>query len=41
MKQDIALRKGLNVFKGKLTYKPVADAVGIEYVPYEAAIITL
>ncbi len=40
MKQDIALRKGLNVFKGKLTYKPVADAVGIEYVPYEAAITT-
>jgi len=35
-KQDSALRKGLNVFKGKLTYKPVADAVGLEFTPYEA-----
>jgi hypothetical protein len=29
------LRKGLNVFKGKLTNKPVAEAVGIEYTAYE------
>jgi alanine dehydrogenase len=35
MKQDSPLRKGLNVFKGKLTYKPVADAVGMDYTPYE------
>jgi alanine dehydrogenase len=38
MHQDIPLRKGLNVFKGKLTNKAVAEAVGIEYIPYEAAI---
>jgi len=35
---DIALRKGLNIYKGKLTNKPVAEAVGIEYIPYESAI---
>ncbi len=35
LKQDAALRKGLNVFKGNLTSKPVAEATGIEYVPYE------
>jgi alanine dehydrogenase len=36
MIQDIPLRRGLNVFKGRLTSKPVAEAVGIEYVPYES-----
>jgi alanine dehydrogenase len=35
MIQDIPLRKGLNVYKGKLTNKPVAEALGIEYTPYE------
>jgi alanine dehydrogenase len=35
LRKDIPLRKGLNVFKGKLTNKPVADAVGIEYTPFE------
>jgi alanine dehydrogenase len=38
LKNDIPLRKGLNVYKGRLTSKPVAEAVGIEYVPYESAI---
>ncbi len=38
LREDIPLRKGLNVYKGKLTNRPVAEAVGIEYVPYEAAI---
>jgi len=38
LKDDITLRKGLNVYKGKLTNKPVADAVGINYIPYESAI---
>jgi alanine dehydrogenase len=37
-KQDTALRKGLNVFKGKLTHKPVADAVGLQFTPYEVAL---
>ena len=33
--QDQALRKGLNVFKGKLTNKPVSEAVNMEYSSYE------
>jgi len=39
VQRDLALRKGLNVYKGRLTNKPVADAVGIEYVPYESLVI--
>ncbi len=39
-KQDSALRKGLNVFKGILTYKPVADALGTEYTACEVALST-
>ncbi len=35
MREDIALRKGLNVFEGKLTNRAVADALGMEYVPYD------
>ncbi len=31
MREDIVLRRGLNVFKGILTNRSVADAVGIEY----------
>jgi len=38
LKNDIPMRKGLNVYKGKLTNKPAAEAVGIEYVPYESAL---
>ena len=34
LNQDIALRRGLNVFKGKLTNKRVAEALGIEFFPY-------
>jgi alanine dehydrogenase len=34
--QDSALRKGLNVFKGKLTSKPVAEAVSIDYTPFDS-----
>lgn len=33
--QDIPLRRGLNVYKGMLTYKAVAESVGMEYTPYE------
>lgn len=32
-KADPALMKGLNVYKGKLTYKAVADDQGLEYTP--------
>lgn len=39
LKQDIPLRRGLNVFKGKLTNKPVADAVGLEYTPFESVML--
>ncbi|HHW58120.1 MAG TPA: alanine dehydrogenase [Clostridia bacterium] len=35
--ENKALLKGLNVYKGMVTYKPVADAQGLEYVdPIEA-----
>jgi len=30
---DAALRKGLNVVKGKIVYKAVAEAFGMEYTP--------
>src|SRR5690606_2119818 len=33
LKEDEALRKGLNTYQGKVTYKAVAEAVGL---PYEA-----
>ena len=33
---DNALRKGLNVFMGKLTNKAVADSLGLGYTPYHA-----
>lgn len=32
LKQDPALAKGVNVFKGKITYEAVADALGEEFV---------
>lgn len=35
LKQDPALAKGVNVFKGKITYKAVADAAGMDFVPLE------
>lgn len=31
LKTDPALRKGLNVYQGKLVYAPVAEALGLEY----------
>ena len=33
---DAALAKGVNVLDGKITYKPVADAHGMEYTPLES-----
>jgi len=36
LRSDSALGKGLNVFKGRVTNKPVADSLGLEYVPLEA-----
>jgi len=35
LKQDSALRKGLNIFRGKLTNKLVSDSLGIEYTSFE------
>ena len=35
---DEALAKGVNVLGGKVTYKPVADAHGLEYTPVESLI---
>jgi len=34
-KADIAMKRGLNVYKGKLTFKSVADAQGLEYTPVD------
>ena len=33
--EDPALAKGVNVIDGKLTYEPVAEAVGLEYTPLD------
>lgn len=35
VKASPALQKGLNVIDGKLTYKSVADSLGLEYTPVE------
>jgi alanine dehydrogenase len=34
-KQDLSLAKGVNVFKGKITYKAVADIMGEKFTPLE------
>ncbi len=36
MKSDSSLMKGLNVYRGKLTYKGVADAQNLDYTPAES-----
>ena len=41
MLDDAHLMAGLNVLGGKITYKPVADVLGYDYVPAEDAIATL
>ena len=41
MLDDVHLMAGLNVLGGKITYKPVADVLGYEYVTPEDAIATL
>lgn len=38
IQEDAALRKGLNVYKGKLTVKAVAEAQGLEYTPSEEVV---
>jgi alanine dehydrogenase len=35
LQTDAPLRKGLNVYKGKLVYEPVAKSLGMEYTPLE------
>lgn len=37
VREDRALAKGVNVVNGKVTYKAVADALNLEYVPLEQA----
>jgi alanine dehydrogenase len=32
---DIALAKGVNVYKGQVTYQAVAEAFGLEYTPLD------
>jgi alanine dehydrogenase len=38
LKKDAGLLEGLNVYKGALTYKGVADAHGLAYTPPESAL---
>jgi alanine dehydrogenase len=37
--EDPALAKGVNVIDGKLTYEPVAEAVGLDYTPLDQVAI--
>jgi alanine dehydrogenase len=39
--RDLSLRRGLNIYKGKLTNKPVAEATGLDFVPYELLVAAL
>jgi alanine dehydrogenase len=36
--EDPHLRNGLNVYEGRITYRAVADALKLKYVPPEAAL---
>jgi len=38
MREDTALRRGLNVFNGQLTNQAVAEALGLKFTPFETAI---
>jgi len=38
LRANVHLRKGLNVSRGKVTYREVADALGLAYETPEAAI---
>jgi alanine dehydrogenase len=38
LRQDIAFKTGLNVYRGQVTNKPVAEAVGKEYISLEKAV---
>lgn len=38
MQADVHLREGLNVHRGRVTYKAVADALGYDYLPANRAI---
>jgi len=35
-KENPEIAKGVNIIKGKVTYKAVADAFGLEYYPMES-----
>ena len=37
LRDDVPLRRGLNIYKNNLTNKAVAEAVGIDYISYESA----
>jgi alanine dehydrogenase len=37
-RRDAALAKGINVLNGQITYRAVAEAFGLQYTPWEAAI---
>ena len=35
LRSDESLRRGLNVYKGKVTNRLVAESLGLEYTPFE------
>lgn len=37
-RRDAALAKGINVLNGQITYRAVAEAFGLQYTPWEAAV---
>jgi alanine dehydrogenase len=37
-RKDTALAKGINVLNGKVTYKAVAEAFGVDHIPWEEAL---
>ena len=41
MLENRALLLGLNTYKGQITYKAVADSIGVEYVPAESILASL
>jgi alanine dehydrogenase len=40
VRHDAALAKGVNVYKGEVTYPAVAEAFGLEYVPLDKLLVS-
>jgi alanine dehydrogenase len=37
-RKDAALAKGINVLNGHVTYRAVAEAFGVDYIPWDKAL---